>query len=285
MQEAARPSSQFVKQISSLPVNKLVDSSLPRIPLSSQNFTYVVVPQDFLQGLFGAYAMDLPTRFTKPDLNDLDANDTILSNINRSTISYLGEFLSALPASFVSNPRTTTVRSPDNGEGISLHSTRISDPSAAPGQGWTTVETVLIRFDTSYTPSGHFPRYLNKSSPNANGIETRIGYDAAVCVQKYESWIIEAYNTSIVPPYVVKIVGKWDGSTLLSPSGTIQGPPISNTRYLDTKGKDDAFFSAHNNSANRTWQLQVNSDRGNYWGNYIPPPIVGSVMPCIQKFS
>ena len=223
--------------------------------------------------------MDLPTRFTEPDLKDLDTNDANLSSVNRSTTSYLGEFLLALLASFVSNPSTTTVRWPDNGESISLHSTWISDPDPTADHGWTTVETVLIRFDTSYTPSGRFPRYLNKSSPNANGIETRIGYDAAVCVQKYESWIIKVYNTSIVPPYVVDIIGRGDKSTSLSPGGIIQGAQIMNkVRYLNTTEKGSVASSAHDNSANRTWQSLVNSDQGNYWGNYIPPPIVGPVL-------
>jgi len=36
--------------------------------------------------------MDLPTELTKPDLRNLDANDTIPSNIDPSKISYLGEF-------------------------------------------------------------------------------------------------------------------------------------------------------------------------------------------------
>ena len=247
------------------------------MPMSGQNFTYAFIPRDLLRDLFGVYGMDLPARFTEPDLTSLDPNDTIPPNINRSTISYLGETLSAPLSPFVPNPHTA-VSSPDNGESVSLHSTWISDPSASPDQGWTTVETVIIRFDTSYTPSGRFPVYSNKSSPDTNGTGPRIGYDAAVCVQKYEPWIIEIYNTSIVPPYVVQIVGKGDDSTSMSPSGRIRGNSIDNTRYLNTTGKGDAFSLAHGNSANRTWQSQVNSDKGTYWGNYIPPPIVGPLV-------
>jgi len=74
------------------------------IPLSSQNYTYAFIPQDFLRGLFGVYGLGLPTQFTKPDLTFLHANDTIPSNIDPSTISSLGEFLSALLVFFVFNP-------------------------------------------------------------------------------------------------------------------------------------------------------------------------------------
>jgi len=67
---------------------------LPRVPLSANGgLTYIFMPRDFLRGLFGVYGMDLPTEFTNPDLNVLQANDTIPSNINSSTISYIGEFL------------------------------------------------------------------------------------------------------------------------------------------------------------------------------------------------
>ena len=64
---------------------------LPRLPnLPNRTYTYAVLPRDFLQGLFKVYGMDLPTRLTEPNIDD-----TIPSNIDPSTISYIGEFLSA----------------------------------------------------------------------------------------------------------------------------------------------------------------------------------------------
>jgi len=41
--------------------------------------------------LFAVYGMDLPKQLATPDLKLLDANDTIPSNIDPSTISYVGE--------------------------------------------------------------------------------------------------------------------------------------------------------------------------------------------------
>jgi len=150
-------------------------------------------------------------------------------------------------------------------------------PFTADNQGWTTVEIVTIQLNTSSTPSGRFSVYSNHSLPDANGIETRIGYDAAVCVQKYEPWIIEAYNTSFGSSYALQIVEKVDSSTPMSPSGNIRGPRIANTRYLNTTGKDIAFISAHSRSVNQV--KSVNYGRSPYLDDYIPPPTVGPVTP------
>ena len=147
---------------------------------------------------------------------------------------------------------------------------------------WTTVETVLVRFNTSLTPSGRFPVYSNQSLPYYDGPLNRIGYDAAVCVQQYEPWIIEAYNASTGSPSALGIIQKGDGSTSLSSSGNIQGSPITNTRYLNTTGKDAVFSTAHESSLER--MLRINFELGTGWESYVPPPIVGPVVPPRTTF-
>ena len=122
------------------------------------------------------------------------------------------------------------------GKAVSLYS--IPVPGLAGDQGWATLETVIIRANTNFTPSGHFPAYSNEG--RSNGVD-KIGFDAAVCVQRYESWIIETYNTSVTSPSVLRIVGKENGNHPLLPRGNIQGTPIENTRYLNTTGKNEAF--------------------------------------------
>lgn len=179
---------------------------------------------------------------------------------------------------FVSNLHNA-VKWWNNGVAHSFHTRTILDTGLISDQGWTTVETVLIRLNTSFTPSGRFPVYSNESLPDANGVETRIGYDAAVCVQKYEPWIIEAYNTSIGSPTALRIVEKGYGSASLLPSGNIQGPPINDTRYLNTTGKNPAFFVAHDNSIN---QMVKDNGRDRF---YVPSPTVGIVIPSHTTFS
>jgi len=140
-----------------------------------------------------------------------------------------------------------------------------------------TVESVLIQLNTSFTPSGRFPVYGEPVS-NGNGTETRIGCDVAVCIQKYEPWIVETYNTSIASPSILRIVGKGDGSTLLPPSGNIRGAPVASTRHLNTEGKDHAFTVAYGSTVNLVWK------DNNLGGEYTPTPTVGPVTPPRTTF-
>ena len=217
--------------------------------------------------------MDLPASLTKPDLALLDQNDTIPSVIDSSKISYFSGFL--IPSTtFLSNSRTA-VQWANNGVAHSFHTRTILDTGGISDRGWTTVETVLIRLNNSLTPSGRFPVYSNQS--DANGVETRIGYDAAICVEMYEPWIIEAYNTSVGSPTILRIVEKGYGKTPL-PSGKIQGYPIQNTtRYLNTTGKNPAFFVAHGNSVN---QMVKDNGRDFY---YVPSPTVGPLTVTLAQ--
>ena len=173
-------------------------------------------------------------------------------------------------ASPVSNPYTT-VRSAEDHQGISLHSIVDSYPSPVGDQGWTTVETVLIQLSTTSTPSGRFPV-----------VSTGTGFDAAVCVQKYEPWIVGVYNTSIAPPSALGIIKRGEGSTSLLPSGNIRGAQIGGTtRYLNATQKYSAFVVAHTNSIHR--MKEVSSGDPDFL--YRPFLTVGPVVPPVYDIS
>jgi len=94
-------------------------------------------------------------------------------------------------------------------------------------------------------PRGRFPVYFNWTWPGESGLVSRMGYDAVVCVQKYEPWVIETYDTSIRSASALCSVGGGNGSTPLSPDGTVRGAPIADvTRNPNTTGKDLAFSVA-----------------------------------------
>ena len=208
--------------------------------------------------------MDLPTKFMEPDLSSqLYQNDTIPSNIDPSTISSISEFLSAPLAIFVYNPHTAG-QWDDNNMCIGLD----YDEQDSDDQGWMAVETVLIRVNTRFARSGRFPVYSQK--PNVG----EVGFDAAVCALKYESWIVEAYNASTGSPSTLRIVEKGSGGF---PSGSIRGAPITNTRYLNGTGKGWVFISAQGNSI-----YQIVNDDGPE--EYYPSPTVGLIVPPIQYF-
>ena len=221
--------------------------------------------------------MDLPTKFTK--LESTPANGTVPSNIDPSTISYICESL-PVRLSFFACDLYTAVGSPYNNQGVNFRSELDDDGAVTGTQGWTSVETVLVRFDTSFTPSGRFPVHFNWSWPGESGLISRMGYDAAVCVQKYEPWVTETYNTSTRSTSTLEIIGTGNGSTPPSPDGKILGAPITDiTRNLNTTGKDLAFAVARKISINQL--IKLTTGQG---APYVPSPTVGTVIPRIQHF-
>ena len=166
---------------------------------------------------------------------------------------------------------------PDDNVAVTLLSERDDDGTTTGNQGWTSVETVLIRIDTRFTPAGRFPVHFDKIEP---GLTTRIGYDAAVCVQKYEPWITETYNTSTGSAFALQIIGGGNNSTLQSPDGRIRGDRISDvTRDLNTTGKDLAFEIARRISYDQLMKLTASRD-----GFYVPSPTVCPVVPRVESF-
>ena len=151
-----------------------------------------------------------------------------------------------------------------------------------------------MRVNTTYTPGGTFPIYGDPVL-NANGVETQIGYDAAVCLEVYEPWIVEIFNGTAVPPSSVRLLGplKSSASQVASTTKSTDGwnvwknETVSKGRLrvgengvpddmnwtLNSTGKSDAFAVAHDNSIN-----QMAKDNGrDFW--YVPSPLV-----CILFF-
>ena len=76
------------------------------------------------------------------------------------------------------------------------------------GNGFMTVENILVRLNNTYAPNGTFGVKGNLV-PGFNGAEpTFIGYDAAVCLELYEPWVLEVYNSSVGFPNTMRIVDK-----------------------------------------------------------------------------
>jgi len=150
-----------------------------------------------------------------------------------------------------------------------------------------TVETVFIHLNTSFTPSGRFPVYSNQTTSLDQYGENftkwfQIGHDAAVCVQKYEPWIIEAYNASTGSSFALLIVGRGNDGASLSPSGNIRGTRIANTRYLNATGKDTAFIKAYEKSTVRMGEASLNQSSSIV--PVAPTPVVGPVVPLRTTF-
>ena len=110
------------------------------------------------------------------------------------------------------------------------------------GNGWLGIETVLIRLNNSYAPNANFPVWSADPIEDASGFISRIGYDAAVCVEMYEPWIVQIYNSSLGVPTTMAIVGKSASTDFETDDGN-SGPHLdSYTRALNSTGKDSPYY-------------------------------------------
>jgi len=155
------------------------------------------------------------------------------------------------------------------------------------------MEVVLVRLNTSYTHTASFPVYGQDTIVDASGFSSRIGYDAVVCVEMYEPWIVGIYNSSFGVPMTMNIIGKSASTDFERDHGNM-GPYLdSYTRALNSTGKEAAYhvryasnfslercspvFRSHDNGIN-----QMLKDNGLDM-DYVPSPttvsFTGNVGP------
>ena len=69
------------------------------------------------------------------------------------------------------------------------------------------MEHALIRLNDTFAPNGIFG-IKGSAIADSSHHPTSIGYDAAVCVEVYEPYVLEAHNSSIASPNTMGIVEK-----------------------------------------------------------------------------
>jgi hypothetical protein len=120
------------------------------------------------------------------------------------------------------------------------------------GGGWASVETLVVRLNTTYAPQGSFSLYSEESIPDRNGQPSRMGYDAAVCVELFEPWVVETYNATTGLPSSLGIVEKWNVVRDKYDNEEREGSALHGVqRELNSTGKSSAFVIAHTNSINQ----------------------------------
>ncbi|KDQ15154.1 hypothetical protein BOTBODRAFT_304314 [Botryobasidium botryosum FD-172 SS1] len=207
--------------------------------------SYTFITRSSLSALFGTLRVDLPSFLQSPA--NLSAvllpGDSVPSGLSLSSIALAGAY-------------------PNNGQPLSF-STVVIQPSSLSFNGWVTIDTILIRLNTSFTPLGVFG-----GGQDSNGI----GYDAMVCVEAFEPWVLETYNgtASTSVPRTNGIVGPglalhdagWnaDDRALLSAGLAAKG--------LNATGKDEVFRGVQGNARSI---LLKDRDPGL---NYVPSPTV-----------
>ncbi|KAJ7727962.1 hypothetical protein B0H16DRAFT_1894322 [Mycena metata] len=227
------------------------------IPRSAASYSYVFTPRDILQQLFSSFEMDFPSVLEVPldTTAAMQPNDTFPAALNASDIALASLFS-------------------DNGVAHSFKSVPIS--MGADGNGFVSIEILLVRLNTTNTPNGTFLTHSDIPVPDITGKNTFIGYDAAVCLELYEPWVLETYNNSIGVPITMRIVNK--GNTILN-ANTTQfeeiniAPPLTDPtlkRYLNSSNLGTVYDVAHGNSAN---QLLKDNGRDSF---YVPSPTLVS---------
>lgn len=110
----------------------------------------------------------------------------------------------------------------------------------ADGAGFVTVENILVRLNTSYAPNGVFPVLSKDSVPDKDGNPTYIGYDACVCLELYEPWVLDVYNSTVGVPTSLRIVDA--GAALRDMSNAFlkerrKGPPLNDKDWDGPVGR------------------------------------------------
>ncbi|KAF9021430.1 hypothetical protein BDZ89DRAFT_1071387 [Hymenopellis radicata] len=218
---------------------KLPDPAVNILPKANgTGWTYMFTPRSTLQSLFSSFNMDLPTIWESP-LNAsevMSGKDTLPSDINFDDISLGGQ----------------------------------------EGFGWISVESVMVRLNTTYAPNGTFGTYSDEIIPDVNGQDTRIGYDAAVCLELFEAYIVETYNSTVGLPSTVGIIGR-NATVMNAPTedGALEKKkgsslPADVKTKLNSTALAGVYTVLHGNSVN---QLIKDNGRDAF---YVPSPTLVS---------
>ncbi|KAF9268361.1 hypothetical protein L218DRAFT_854066 [Marasmius fiardii PR-910] len=247
---------------------KVSNGDVNIVPVSTNGFSYVIVPRDDVRELFQRFKMDVPPVLDDHSFNKtaVAGNDTLPSNINfdQAFDFASGQFFNnGVAHSFKSFPVTM----------------------GAEGFGWISIETLLVRLNEAFAPQGKFQAMSNGTvnttitddQGQKKDVQARIGYDAAVCLELFEPYVLEVYNSSIGMPTTRGIISKGghiaddvvDGvSQTFLKGGFITDR--SATRELNSTKLRDVYETLHDNSVN-----QVLKDNGRDM-DYVPSPTIVS---------
>ncbi|KDR76711.1 hypothetical protein GALMADRAFT_225654 [Galerina marginata CBS 339.88] len=231
---------------------KIPDISDNLIPISYGGLTYLFTPRETIRHLFQYFDMTLPQNYEQPFnfSSFINPNDTFPSGFDASGI--------AAAAAFSNNGVAHSLKSSPSSLGEN-------------GDGFITLEHVLVRLNDTYAQNGTFG-VKGTTLPDINGTLTYIGYDAAVCLELYEPWVVEVYNSSVSIPGSMRIVDKAasikDMNTQITKE-QLKGSRISNPlvkRVLNSTNLTSVYIVGHQNSVN-----QILKDNGRD-SNYVPSP-------------
>ncbi|CAE6468197.1 unnamed protein product [Rhizoctonia solani] len=147
------------------------------------------------------------------------------------------------------------------------------------GNGWVSIEIIMIRLNESYTAENSSFQAYGELGSSAN--RTRIGFDAAICVEEVKGYVLDAYNSSAGSPVSISL--QYSG-TKLDPSANILGQDSSKRQTpkrigqplstpglqynISSAGKFAVYNASHYNARNI-----ILKDNGRDWW-FAPNPTV-----------
>lgn len=214
---------------------KIPDAQNNILPISTNlSLTYVFIPKDTIGTLLDYFGKPFPTNLKPATL--LAGDQAWPANVNQSATYRAAAFW-------------------NNGVNHNYFSTPLYN-MGDDDTGFVSLELVLIRLNSTFAAQGEFP-VQGQTLPDINGTTTYIGYDAAVCIEMFEPWIVEVYNNTAGNPTTLKIVEKRNIVMDYNTGNTVekrQGGEISNPnvrRELTSKRIKPVYLAAHQNSVNQ----------------------------------
>ncbi|KAF9448401.1 hypothetical protein P691DRAFT_669523 [Macrolepiota fuliginosa MF-IS2] len=236
----------------------LPDAGNNILPISKNlSMTYVFIPKDTVGTLLDYYQKPFPDGI--PPATLVSGDQDWPSNVNQNKTLYAANFY-------------------NNGVNHAYWSKPLYK-MGADDTGFVSLEIVLIRLNTTFAAQGSFP-IRGDPIPDINGTATFVGYDAAVCIEVFEPWVVEVYNSTVGTPTTLRIVEKGNAVGDFSTGGVGEkrmgkqlvtndnGTDVDGVRKtLLSKRIQDVYVAAHQNSVN---QIIKDNGRDSF---YVPSPI------------
>jgi hypothetical protein len=116
--------------------------------------------------------------------------------------------------------------------------------------GWSSVEGFMVRLDQRFASKADFAVHKKVSVSDKWGSHSDIdvGFDAIVCVQLYEPWVVEVYNSTSGGPKTLSVLGPGRIATDKEKvKERRRGSESQANHTLSSVGKFQAFEAARTN--------------------------------------
>ncbi|KAG8743035.1 hypothetical protein FRC10_000486 [Ceratobasidium sp. 414] len=221
--------------------------------------TYLYVPWTAVNSVFDAMGLPAPNASAFPPVNFtsfMEAGDKPNVTVTESEIAMTSKWW-------------------DNGVSHSFDYWPVS--RGEDGNGWLTVEIVMIRLNQSYTAENSSFQVFGELGAN----RTRIGFDAAICAEEVKGYVLDAYNNTAGSP--ISLALQYSGTQLNNsaipftqdpskpskPPKLIGQPFSGNVQHgISSAGKWAVYNASHYNARNI-----ILKDNGRDWW-FVPNPTV-----------